>query len=489
MSFTKSSCLHSYCYLWHCILDYCCFHFDVKPQSWDRERLNIHLIFLRGWGSTVQLGQAEYCYGEDLRRKQKSWLMCNNESTWHEEESSMTLIVDDPWSPGNTDVDFHQQLLMKMRYLTPINVQLENSHWSFCVDFLRKCSRQKNSRGCKIFVSCPGYLSRGLAQITYVLKVYQSELHTHTQMCVCLAWLFERTTLTSGGQQLRDWGRTMRRRGGTRRSLVWACRAGAQFSGAVGPRGPFQGEPCGEGNCCLRVHSGLGAHSWKGQGVGAGGRLGAQPGGGGGEEGRVGVRLRGVAGSSRGGDDGERGLSEAVRGRMCVPQGLWEAWALLLGSGPRVLRWWLGWQPRDRDQTMRRRRRCWQRFGQAQVGRWSAEPQGWWPGNTSLCVLWACWRSGSAGHTPRRDRASPRCGCGGGASCWAGWWSSSHKSHRWKASLLHRFTNKSRMCEEDMQYQSKRLQRHRENMMHQSQILCCEKGWLQNWLKLFEWQS
>ena len=261
-----------------------------------------------------------------------------------------------------------------------------------------------------------------------------------------------------GGQQLRDWGRTMRRRRGTRRSLVWACRAGAQFSGAVGPQGPSQGEPCGEGNCCLHAHSGLGAHSWKGQGVGAGGRLGAQPGGGGGEEGRVGVRLRGVAGSSGGGHDGERGLSEAVRGRMYVPQGLWEAWGLLWGWGSGVLRWWLGWQPRDRDQTMRKmRRRCWQRFGQAQVGRWSAEPQGWWPGNTSLCVLWACWRSGSAGRTPRRDRASPQCGCGGGASCWAGWWSSSHKSHRWKASLLHRFTNKSWMCEDDILYQSKRV--------------------------------
>lgn len=65
--------------------------------------------------------------------------------------------------------------------------------------------------------------------------------------------------------------------------------------------------------------------------MGAGGRLGAQPGGGGGEEGRVGVRLKGVAGSWGGGDDGERGLSEAVRGRMCVPQSLWEAWGLLWG--------------------------------------------------------------------------------------------------------------------------------------------------------------
>lgn len=65
--------------------------------------------------------------------------------------------------------------------------------------------------------------------------------------------------------------------------------------------------------------------------MGAGGRLGARPGGDEDEVGRVGVCLRGVAGLSGGGDDGERGLSGAVRGRMCAPQGLVEAWALLLG--------------------------------------------------------------------------------------------------------------------------------------------------------------
>lgn len=65
--------------------------------------------------------------------------------------------------------------------------------------------------------------------------------------------------------------------------------------------------------------------------MGAGGRLGARPGGGGGEEGRVGVCLRGVAVLSEGGDDGERGSSGAVRGRMCVPQGLVGAWVLLSG--------------------------------------------------------------------------------------------------------------------------------------------------------------
>lgn len=64
--------------------------------------------------------------------------------------------------------------------------------------------------------------------------------------------------------------------------------------------------------------------------MGAGGRLGALPSGGGGEVGHVGVRLRGVAGLPAGGDDGARGLSGAVRGRMCVPRGLGEAWALLL---------------------------------------------------------------------------------------------------------------------------------------------------------------
>lgn len=37
------------------------------------------------------------------------------------------------------------------------------------------------------------------------------------------------------------------------------------------------------------------------------------------------MRLRGVAGLLAGGDGGERGLSGAVRGRMCVPRGLGEA--------------------------------------------------------------------------------------------------------------------------------------------------------------------
>lgn len=65
--------------------------------------------------------------------------------------------------------------------------------------------------------------------------------------------------------------------------------------------------------------------------MGASGRLGARPGGGGGEVGHVGVYLRGVAGLSGGGDDGEMGLNGAVRGKMCVPQGLLEAWAPLSG--------------------------------------------------------------------------------------------------------------------------------------------------------------
>lgn len=56
--------------------------------------------------------------------------------------------------------------------------------------------------------------------------------------------------------------------------------------------------------------------------MGAGGRLGARPGGGEGGVGHVGVRLRGVAGLLVGGDDGEKGLSGAARGRMCVPWGL-----------------------------------------------------------------------------------------------------------------------------------------------------------------------
>lgn len=50
----------------------------------------------------------------------------------------------------------------------------------------------------------------------------------------------------------------------------------------------------------------------------------------------------------------------------------------------------------------------------------------------------ACWRSESAGRTPRRGRASPRCGCDGGASCSADSWSSSRRSHRCTASLLQR---------------------------------------------------
>lgn len=65
--------------------------------------------------------------------------------------------------------------------------------------------------------------------------------------------------------------------------------------------------------------------------MGAGGRLAAQPGDGGGEVGRVGVCLRGVAGLLMGGDDGEKGLSGAAHERMCVPPGLVEAWALLSG--------------------------------------------------------------------------------------------------------------------------------------------------------------
>lgn len=47
--------------------------------------------------------------------------------------------------------------------------------------------------------------------------------------------------------------------------------------------------------------------------------------------GRVGACLRGVAGLSEGGDDGERGLNGAARGRTCVPQDLAEAWVLLKG--------------------------------------------------------------------------------------------------------------------------------------------------------------
>lgn len=65
--------------------------------------------------------------------------------------------------------------------------------------------------------------------------------------------------------------------------------------------------------------------------MGAGGRLGARPNGGGGEAGHVGVCLRGVAGLSEVEDVGERGLSGALRGRTCVPKGLAEAWVLLSG--------------------------------------------------------------------------------------------------------------------------------------------------------------
>lgn len=49
--------------------------------------------------------------------------------------------------------------------------------------------------------------------------------------------------------------------GGTRRGLVWVCRAEAQFSGAVGLLDPCQVGACGAGSCCLHAHSGLGAHS------------------------------------------------------------------------------------------------------------------------------------------------------------------------------------------------------------------------------------
>lgn len=52
----------------------------------------------------------------------------------------------------------------------------------------------------------------------------------------------------------------MRRRG-TRRGFVLACRPAAQFSGAAGLRGPYRKGPCDAGSCCLRAHSGLGAHS------------------------------------------------------------------------------------------------------------------------------------------------------------------------------------------------------------------------------------
>lgn len=47
--------------------------------------------------------------------------------------------------------------------------------------------------------------------------------------------------------------------------------------------------------------------------------------------GHVGVCLRGVAGLSGGGGDGERRSSGAAHGRMCVRQELEEAWVLLMG--------------------------------------------------------------------------------------------------------------------------------------------------------------
>lgn len=74
--------------------------------------------------------------------------------------------------------------------------------------------------------------------------------------------------------------------------------------------------------------------------MGAGERLGARPGGGGGEVERAGVHSRGVVELSWGGDDGERGLSGAAHGRRCVLRGLVKAWALLLGPG--LLWWWPG---------------------------------------------------------------------------------------------------------------------------------------------------
>lgn len=65
-------------------------------------------------------------------------------------------------------------------------------------------------------------------------------------------------------------------------------------------------------------------------GEGAGGRLGVPPGGGGDEGGHVGLCSEGAAGVSGGVGDGERGLNGAVHGKMFVPWGLVEAWALLL---------------------------------------------------------------------------------------------------------------------------------------------------------------
>lgn len=56
-----------------------------------------------------------------------------------------------------------------------------------------------------------------------------------------------------------------------------------------------------------------------------------QPGGGGSEAGHAEVHLGGAAGLWAGAYDGERGLSGAVGVRMCVPRGLAEAWALLMG--------------------------------------------------------------------------------------------------------------------------------------------------------------
>lgn len=44
-----------------------------------------------------------------------------------------------------------------------------------------------------------------------------------------------------------------------KRPLVWACRDGAQVSGAVGLLDPCQGGACGAGSHCPHAHSGLGA--------------------------------------------------------------------------------------------------------------------------------------------------------------------------------------------------------------------------------------
>lgn len=65
--------------------------------------------------------------------------------------------------------------------------------------------------------------------------------------------------------------------------------------------------------------------------MGASERQGVRPGGGGGEEGRVGVHSRGAVELLWGRDDGERGLSEVAHGRRCVPRSLAEASGLLWG--------------------------------------------------------------------------------------------------------------------------------------------------------------